>query len=179
MMDPLEHMQMLKDSAAGIAPRRGDLKRIRALRFTEPVEDWDHQHQDVRVENGLQYGDLPQYMDFDFLAKVTQYNLANVAALALGPGTPKDARLLNTDLTQDSTLRWTAVPGAVSYEVVRRLTTEPVWTHADSTGNVTTFTEKGYSKDNWLFGVRAVDAQGHRGIVAFPTPLARSSPAPS
>jgi hypothetical protein len=149
-----------------------------ALRFTEPVEDWDHQHQDVRVENGLQYGDLPQYMDFDFLAKVAQYNVANMAALALGPGLPKDAKLLNRDLTQDSTLQWTAVPGAAAYEIVRRLTTEPTWTHAHNVGNVTTATEIGLSKDNWLFGVRAVDAQGHRGVVAFPTPL-RPSPAPS
>jgi hypothetical protein len=95
----------------------------------------------------------------------------------MGPGAPKDVKVLNTDLTQDTSLTWTAVPGAVSYEVVRRLTTEPMWTHVENTGNVTAYTVKAMSKDNWLFAVRAVDAQGHHGIAAFPTPLARP-PAP-
>jgi hypothetical protein len=149
-----------------------------ALRFTEPVEDWNHQHQDVRVEKGIQFGDLPQYMDFDFLAKVTQYNVANLAALAMGPGAPKDATVLNRDLTQDTSLTWTAVRGAVSYEIVRRLTTEPTWTHVENAGNVTAYTVKGISKDNWLFGVRAVNAAGRHGVASYPIPPpARPAPA--
>lgn len=141
-----------------------------AIRFVEPVENFDHQHQDVRVENGVQYGDLVAFMDFDYLARVTQYNVATLAALALGPGRPKTVSILTRVLTNDTTLEWTPVPHAVSYEIVRRATTEATWTNASDAGNVTSATVP-YSKDNWLFGVRAVDAQGHRGVVAFPTPV--------
>jgi len=141
-----------------------------AIRFVEQVENFDHQHQDVRVENGLQYGDLMQYMDFDYLARVTQYNIATLASLALGPGRSKTANVLTKELTNATTLQWMPVPRAVSYEIVRRATTDAVWTNATDVGNVTTATVN-FSKDNWLFGVRAVDAQAHRGVVAFPLPL--------
>ncbi|MBV8750226.1 MAG: M20/M25/M40 family metallo-hydrolase, partial [Candidatus Eremiobacteraeota bacterium] len=107
-----------------------------ALRFTEPRETFAHQHQNVRVENGVQYGDLLQYMDFDYLAKVARYNAAALATLALAPATPKvtvDTRAL----TNDTTLAWDAVPRAARYEVVRRLTTEPTWTAVQDVGNVT------------------------------------------
>jgi len=141
-----------------------------AIRFVEPVETFAHQHQNVRVENGVQYGDLPQYMDFDYLARVTRYNVAVLASLAMGPGRPDSAKVLTKALDNKTQLTWMAVPGAVSYEVVRRKTTEPTWTDAMDVGNVTSATVP-YSKDNWLFGIRAVDAQGHRGVPAFPLPL--------
>jgi Zn-dependent M28 family amino/carboxypeptidase len=141
-----------------------------ALRFTEPVETFAHQHQDVRMENGVQYGDLLKYVDFDYLKRVTQYNVASLASLALGPGRPATASVITKDLTNDTTLSWSAVPGATSYDVVRRATTDAVWTNSENVGNVTTVTLP-YSKDNWLFGIRAVDAEGHRSVVAFPLPV--------
>lgn len=141
-----------------------------ALRFTEPVETFAHQHQNVRMENGVQYGDLLQFMDFEYLKHVTQYNIASLASLALGPGRPATASVITKDLTNDTTLAWSAVSRAVSYEVVRRATTDATWTSSENVGNVTTVTVP-YSKDNWLFGIRAVDAQGHRGVVAFPLPV--------
>jgi hypothetical protein len=144
-----------------------------AIRFCEPVETFAHQHQDVRVENGVQYGDLQRYMDFDYLARVARYNAANLAALATGPASPA---LPTTVLpksfnvaSNDTTLSWSPVPGAVTYEVVRRATTEADWTSATDVGNVTTATLP-FSKDDWLFGVRAVDAAGNRSVVAFPLP---------
>jgi hypothetical protein len=140
-----------------------------ALRFTEPRETFAHQHQNVRVENGLQYGDLPQYVDFDYLAKVTRYNAAVLASLALAPATPK-VSVDTKALTNDTTLSWSAVPRAARYEVVRRLTTEPTWTAIDDAGSATTLTLK-LSKDIWQFGVRAIDAQGHRSQAGFPTPM--------
>lgn len=140
-----------------------------ALRFTEPRETFAHQHQNVRVENGVQYGDLPQYMDFDYLAKVARYNASILASLALAPATPK-VTVDTKALTNDTTLSWNAVPRAARYEVVRRLTTEPTWTAVDDPGTATSLTLK-YSKDNWQFGVRAVDAQGHRSQAGFPTPV--------
>jgi hypothetical protein len=140
-----------------------------ALRFTEPRETFAHQHQDVRVENGVQYGDLLQYLDFDYLAKVTRYNAAVLASLALAPATPK-VSVDTKALTNDTTLFWDPVPRAVRYEVVRRLTTEPTWTAVDDAGSATRITLK-LSKDIWQFGVRAVDAQGHRSQAGFPTPV--------
>jgi Zn-dependent M28 family amino/carboxypeptidase len=140
-----------------------------ALRFTEPRENFDHQHQNVRVENGVQYGDLLQYVDFDYLAKVTRYNAASLAALALAPATPKV--IVDTKaLTNDTTLHWQPVPRAARYEVLRRATTDPFWTDVQDAGAATSVTLK-YSKDNWLFGVRAVDAEGHRSPAGYPTPV--------
>ena len=140
-----------------------------AIRFTEPVEDFAHQHQDVRVENGLQYGDLQRYVDFTYLARVARYNAANLALLALGPARPADAAILTASLTNTTTLRWTAVPGAAGYEIVRRSTTDADWTAATAVGDVTTVTVP-FSKDDWLFGIRARDAQGRSSVVSFPQP---------
>jgi len=139
-----------------------------ALRFTEPRENFAHQHQDVRVENGVQYGDLLQFVDFDYLAKVARYNAAVLASLALAPA-PPDAKVDIKQLTNDTTLFWDAVPRAARYLVVRRLTTEPQWTDAQDVGDVTRVTLP-YSKDDWQFGVESVDAQGHRSLAVFPTP---------
>jgi hypothetical protein len=140
-----------------------------AIRFVEPVENFNHQHQDVRVENGVQYGDLLQYVDFDYLAKVTRYNVAGLATLALAPAAPK-VIVETKALTNDTTLNWQPVPRAVRYEVLRRSTTDPLWTNVEDAGSATTATLK-FSKDNWLFGVRSVDAQGHRSPAAYPTPM--------
>ncbi len=139
-----------------------------AIRYVEPHENFDHQHQDVRVENGVQYGDLLQYVDFDYVARVTQLNVAALATLALAPPVPV-AQLDSRNLGYTSTLLWDAVPGAVSYDVVWRATTDSGWLHARNVGNVTTATLP-LSKDDWLFGVRALDASGHGSFVAFPTP---------
>ena len=139
-----------------------------AVRYVEPHENFDHQHQTVRVSDGVKYGDLLQYVDFDYLARVTQLNIAALATLALAPP-PPPARLLAKTLGYDSTLEWDAVPDAASYEVVWRKTDDPLWTHAENVGAATTKTLP-LSKDDWLFGVRAVDAAGRRGVVSFPVP---------
>jgi len=154
--------------------RGGDHKSFNAagfpaIRFVEPVETFTHQHQTLRTENGVEYGDLPKFMDFDYLARVTRYNVAVLASLAIGPACPDSAAVLIKALDNKTQLTWTPVPGAVTYEVVRRKTTDAVWTEVTDVGNVTEATLP-YSKDNWLFGVRAVDAQGHRGVPAFPLP---------
>lgn len=141
-----------------------------AVRFVEPYENFDHQHQNTRVENGTQYGDLMQFMDFDYLTRVCRINVATLASLALGPGVVRNLKMLTQTLSNDTVLTWAATPGAISYEVVSRETSEPLWGPPLVTVGVTTATLRGYSKDNALFGVRAVDAQGHRGVVAFPTP---------
>ncbi len=140
-----------------------------AIRFVEPVETFAHQHQNVRVEGGVQYGDLGRFMDFAYLACVTRYNVSVLASLALGPGRPARAWITTKDLTNDTTLGWAPVAGAARYEVVRRATDAAQWTDSSDAGPATTLTLP-YSKDNWLFGVRAVDAQGRRGVPAYPLP---------
>jgi hypothetical protein len=142
-----------------------------AGRFTEPNEDFAHQHQDVRVENGVQFGDLPEFCDFDFIARVAKVNLATVWSLAQGPGTPKSVVIVTTNLTNDTQLRWQAgtEPDLAGYEIVWRETREDDWTHVVDAGNVTGATLN-LSKDNVFFGVRAYDRDGHRSPVAFPVP---------
>ncbi len=144
-----------------------------AVRFTEPNEDYRHQHQNVRSENGVQYGDLPQFDDFNYIANVARVNAASLAALALAPARPKNVDVVTTRLTNDTELKWDAnrEPDLVGYEIVWRDTTSPVWTNSRAAGNVTSYTIKGMSKDNFFFGVRAVDKQGNRSPVSFPRPM--------
>jgi hypothetical protein len=140
-----------------------------AIRFVEPVETFAHQHQNVRTEGGVQYGDLQRFMDFDYLAQVTRVNVAVLASLATGPGRPANTVVDVHDLSNDSVLRWSAVPGAVRYEVVRRPTTAPTWTDVTDAGPATSITLP-ISKDDFIFGVRAVDARGRAGVPAYPQP---------
>jgi len=141
-----------------------------ATRYVEQSENYDHQHQTLRTENGIEYGDLIKFIDFDYLARVTQLNVADVATLAAAPPAP-NANLLTRALGYDSTLEWKSVPGAISYEIVWRATYEPLWTHGRNVGNVTSFTFKNTSKDDWIFGVRAVDGAGHKSPAAYPEPV--------
>ncbi|MCW8376937.1 M20/M25/M40 family metallo-hydrolase [Streptomyces justiciae] len=144
-----------------------------AARFTEPAEDFAHQHQDVRVEDGKQYGDLPEFCDFDFVGRVARVNGAALWTLAQAPGTPRGAKIVTTLLTNSTRLVWTrgTEPDLAGYEVVWRETTAPEWTHVIPVGDVTTY-EIDLSKDNVFFGVRAVNAKGLRSPVAFPDPQA-------
>jgi hypothetical protein len=144
-----------------------------AVRFTEPNEDYHHQHQNVRIENGIQYGDLPQFVDFEYIAQVARINAASLASLALAPAAPKNVGILTKRLTNDTDLQWAAntEPDVAGYEIVWRETTSPVWTGSRSVGNVTTFTMPGMSKDNYFFGVRAVDKDGNRSPATYPKPI--------
>ncbi|HWS56460.1 MAG TPA: M28 family metallopeptidase [Pyrinomonadaceae bacterium] len=143
-----------------------------AVRFSEPNEDYTHQHQNVRTEGGVRYGDLPEFVDFGYVAQVARVNCAALAALALAPARPRDVRILTQRLTNDTDLQWAAgdEPDLAGYEVVWRETTEAEWTHSRPVGRVTSYTVKGMSKDNFFFGVRAVDAQGNRSPVSYPRP---------
>ena len=144
-----------------------------AVRFTEPNEDYRHQHQNVRMEGGVQYGDLPQFVDFDYIAQVARINAASLSSLALAPAVPKQVGIVTSRLTNDTDLKWAANTESdlAGYEIVWRETTSPAWTHARMVGNVMSHTMKGMSKDNYFFGVRAVDKQGRRSPVGFPRPV--------
>jgi hypothetical protein len=140
-----------------------------AVRITEFREDFRHQHQNVRTENSVEYGDLVKFVDFDYLTRVARLNAGTLASLAAAPAPPASVHLLTKDLENDSTLTWEASPGGVAttYEVLWRATTSPDWEHAQNVGNVTRATLK-LSKDNVIFAVRAVDHAGHRSLAVVP-----------
>jgi hypothetical protein len=145
-----------------------------AARLTEPRENFNHEHQDVRVANGVQFGDLPQFVDFDYTARVAKVNGAALWALATNPSTPKNLQIHTTPPpglpgTNLTALNWDAnpEPDLAGYEVVMRETTAANWTSAIGVGNVTSVTLN-ISKDNVQFGLRAIDKAGHRSPAAFP-----------
>jgi hypothetical protein len=152
-----------------------------AVRFTEVNEEFRHQHQNVRIENGVQFGDLPEFVDFAYVANVARVNAASLAALALAPSRPKGVTILSQRLSNDTDLKWDAntEPDLAGYEIVWRDTTAAVWTNSKAVGSVTSFTMKGMSKDNYFFGVRAIDKDGNRSAVTYPKPLGRTQPAVS
>ena len=142
-----------------------------AVRFTELREDFHHQHQNVRTENGIEFGDTPKFVDYDYVAHVARLNAATLASLAAAPALPANVHVLTKDLENDSTLTWDPSPGglAAEYEVVWRATTSPEWEHAQKFGSATRATLK-LSKDNVIFAVRAVDKAGHRSLPVVPVP---------
>lgn len=145
----------------------------RAVRFTVARENYDWQHQDVRSEKGKRYGDLPEFMDFDYLTKVTRINAAALASLALAPAPPSNTRVMTAGLGYDTELRWnrnkeTDIAG---YFVRYRETTSSVWQYSAFTRDTTM--ALGISKDDYLFGVQAVDKEGNMSLVSVPLPSSR------
>ncbi|SFU67771.1 M20/M25/M40 family metallo-hydrolase [Pseudoduganella namucuonensis] len=143
-----------------------------ALRFTEPNEDFKHQHQNVRTENGVVIGDMPEYNDYNYIAKVARVNAAALATLALAPAAPRMVQLRTAQLENDSTLVWQAnvEPDLAGYRIVWRDTTAADWQGARWVGNVTE-AKVPLSKDNYFFGVQAVDKDGNASVAAYPVPL--------
>jgi len=144
-----------------------------AVRFTEADEDYTHQHQNVRTENGIFYGDTPEFVDFEYTANVARVNLIALASLANAPARPKNVGVVTSRLTNDTELKWDAGTDAdlAGYEVVWRETTSPEWTNSAYVGNVPNFVMKDRSKDNYFFGVRAVDKSGNKSPVVYPRPM--------
>ncbi len=148
-----------------------------AVRFTEWREDFNHQHQNVRVENGIQYGDLLQFVDFEYVASVARLNAAAMATLAAAPPPPEKVRIITKELDNNTSLRWTAgsgAPAGTAYEIVWRETQAPQWQRSvpaktQSDGDTFSVTVP-VSKDNVIFGVRAADAAGHRSVAVTPVP---------
>ena len=140
-----------------------------AVRFTEYREDYNHQHQNVRTENGIEYGDEVKFVNFEYVAGVARVNAATLASLASAPAPPGRVRLRTKDLENDSTLTWEASSGSSAYEVLWRDTASPEWDHVQPVGNVTRATLP-MSKDNVIFAVRAVDGAGHRSLAVVPQP---------
>jgi hypothetical protein len=143
-----------------------------AVRFTEWRENFDHQHQTLRSENGVEYGDLLKYVDFNYVVKVARLNALTLASLAGAPSEPQNVRILTKALDNSSELAWDEsafAPKGTTYEVVWRDTDGAQWTHSQSAG-AETHLKLDVSKDNVLFGVRAVSAGGARSLPVPPLP---------
>jgi hypothetical protein len=150
-----------------------------AVRFTEWREDFNHQHQNVRVENGVQFGDLIRFVDFSYVAKVARLNAATLATLAAAPPPPTEVKIVTHNLDNGSTIHWTSAdePAGGDFEVVWRETSAPQWQDSalaskvgDDAAGATHSVTLPVSKDNVIFAVRSVDAHGHRGIAVPVTP---------
>jgi hypothetical protein len=141
-----------------------------AVRLTEYREDYNHQHQNVRTENGIEYGDLPKFVDFDYVANVARLNAATLASLASSPAPPADVHLLTKQLENDSKIVWKAAPGATAYEVLWRKTTDADFSEENLLRTTEPKVDLPDSKDNVIFGVRSVDAKGHRSLIVIPEP---------
>ncbi|CZS95731.1 related to Probable zinc metalloprotease Lema_P086240 [Rhynchosporium agropyri] len=140
-----------------------------ANRFTEPREDFAHQHQDVRVENSTQYGDLPEFCDWYYIARVGRVTGAAAWSLAQGPDGPRGVSVDTAGLTNDSMLKWKRVNGAIGYEVLWRGTDESSWRGVIDVGDVESVVVE-ISKDNVVFGVRSVGENGFKSPAVFPFP---------
>ena len=148
-------------------------KGFTAVRFTESNEDYTHQHQNVRTEAGVFYGDTTEFVDFEYTANVARVNLVALASLALAPAKPKGVSIVTKLLTNDTELKWDANTDTdlAGYEVVWRDTTSAEWTGSALVGVTNTYTIKGMSKDNYFFGVRAIDKNGNKSPVVYSLPV--------
>ncbi|WP_309607502.1 M28 family metallopeptidase [Flavobacterium sp.] len=142
-----------------------------AIRFCEINENYNHQHQNLRTENGIKYGDLPEYMDFEYLRKITCANLATFSNLAWSPKAPTSVGIEIKELTNSSTLVWKAPEGksVYGYNILMRETSSAHWEKIffvkDEKATIP------YSKDNYFFAVQSIDALGHASLPLFPTPI--------
>lgn len=151
-----------------------------AVRISEGAEHYDRQHQDLRVENGVHYGDVIEGVDFDYLGQVARLNIVSLAALAKAPAPPTGVTIAGA-VRPDTTVRWQAVPGAAGYRVWWRSTTAPQWTHSRAFGpEATEAVLRGIVIDDFFFGVSAISADGYESPVVFPGPAGDfRAPAPA
>jgi Zn-dependent M28 family amino/carboxypeptidase len=142
-----------------------------AVRLTEMYEDYTRQHQDLRTENGIVYGDVPDRVDYVYTGKITALNAATLAQLAWAPAAP-DSVTIRGALSANTMLRWQAVNAAdlAGYRVYWRSPTSPTWDYSRWVGNVTEVTLENVIIDNYFFGVAAVDRDGNESIVVYPSP---------
>ncbi len=146
-----------------------------AVRFTESIENYTREHQDVRTADGVQYGDVLGGIDFPYLAQVVRLNAVAMAALASAPAPPVSIKIEGA-VSADTIVSWAPVAGAVGYRVWWRDTTAPTWTDSRSAGSATSLTLKNLTIDDWFFGVSSVSADGYESPVEFPGPAGAFNP---
>ena len=142
------------------------------IRIMEAHENYTQQHQDIRTENGITYGDVLEHVNFDYASKLTAVNAINLASIAWAPHAPKEVKIGGI-VEPSARLLWSKVDGAVSYKIYWRDTTAPNWEHSRNVGDITQFTLEGIVIDNFLFGVSAIGKDGFESPVVFPNAIMR------
>ena len=142
-----------------------------AVRLCEMNENYDHQHQNVRVEKVIQYGDLPEFVDYEYTRKIASVNLAVIANLAWAPAAPENVGIDTRELTNFTALEWNPPKGKLpaGYYILMRETDKPVWQKKFFVTD--TAATLPYSKDNYFFAVESVDDKGHESLPVFPYPV--------
>jgi Zn-dependent M28 family amino/carboxypeptidase len=140
-----------------------------AVRIMETNENYTQQHQDIRVENGISYGDVIEHVNFEYAAKLTSLNAVTLASMASAPPPPASTDIAGA-VRPSTTLSWEKVQGAASYRVHWRLTTSPTWDYHRNVGDVDSFTLENVVIDNYFFGVSSVAPDGSESPVVFPGP---------
>ena len=142
------------------------------IRIMEAHENYTQQHQDIRVENGIAYGDVLEHVNFDYAKKLTSVNAINLASLAWAPPAPKEVGIGGI-VEPSAKFQWSKVPGATGYKIYWRATTSPTWDYSRFVGDVSEFTLEGVVLDNFFFGVSAVGKGGFESVVVFPNAILR------
>lgn len=142
------------------------------IRIMEAHENYTQQHQDIRVEDGIAYGDVLEHVNFGYAAKLTAVNAINMASLAWAPPAPKEVKIGGI-VEPSAKFQWSKVEGAKGYKIYWRDTTSPTWDHSRYVGDVTEFVLEGIVIDNYFFGVSAVGANGFESVVVFPNAVFR------
>ncbi len=142
------------------------------LRIMEAHENYTQQHQDIRTENGIDYGDTFEHVNFPYCKKLTAVNAITMASLASAPPSPKEVGIGGI-VEPSAKLQWTKIDGAKGYKIYWRATTSPTWDHSRYVGDVTEFTLNGIVIDNSFFGIAAVGKDGHESVVVFPNKIIR------
>jgi len=142
------------------------------IRIMEAHENYNQQHQDIRTENGIEYGDKLKFVNFDYAAKLTAVNAINLASLAWAPPAPTNVAIGGI-VEPSAKLKWDKVNGAVDYKIYWRDTTSPTWDHSRYVGDVSEFTLEGIVIDNYFFGVASVGKDGFESVVVFPNSVFR------
>ncbi|MCK0133791.1 M28 family metallopeptidase [Arenibacter sp. S6351L] len=142
------------------------------IRIMEAHENYTQQHQDIRVENGIAYGDVLEHVNFDYAKKLTSVNAINLASLAWAPPSPKEVSIGGI-VEPSAKFKWSKVPGATGYKIYWRDTTSPTWDHSRFVSDVSEFTLEGVVLDNFFFGVSAVGKGGFESLVVFPNAIIR------
>jgi len=142
------------------------------IRIMEAHENYTQQHQDIREENGIKYGDVIEHVNFGYAEKLTAVNTINLASLASAPPAPKNFAIGGI-VEASAKFKWDKVDGAVSYKIYWRDTTSPTWDKSRYVGDVSKFTLKGIVIDNYYFGVSSVGKDGFESVVVFPNQVFR------
>ena len=142
------------------------------IRIMEAHENYTQQHQDIRTENGIDYGDTFEHVNFPYVKKLTAVNAINLASLAWAPPAP-DQVAIGGIVEPSAKLKWNQVEGAKGYRIYWRDTTSPTWDNSRYVGNITEFTLEGIVIDNFYFGVAAVGENGFESVVVFPNSILR------